>query len=299
MKSQRRLIPSTSALTALEAVARTGSFTLAAQELSLTQSAVSRQVSGLEEQLDCALFDRTSRKVELTEAGQQYIGEIQQALQIIRDATIQAVTKRPEQVLNIAILPTFGTRWLMPRISGFVAKYPDITLNFTTRIGRFDFLADDLDVAIYHGLPDWPNVNCTLLMNETLVPVASHDFQKINTINSPQDLLQFQRLSMHSRPTAWKNWFKSQGIKVSQEAGMSFEHFSTLSQACVAGIGVALMPEFLIEPELERQDLVQIGERVLNDSAYYVAQPVQRIPNKAADLFKLWLLEEAGKTRLT
>ena len=77
---------------------------------------------------------------------------------------------------------------------------------------------------------------------------------------------------------------------------MSFEHFSTLSQACVAGIGVALMPEFLIEPELERQDLVQIGARVLNDSAYYVAQPVQRIPNKAADLFKLWLLEEAGKT---
>lgn len=151
MKHQRRFIPSTSALTAFESVARTGSFTLAAQELSLTQSAVSRQVRGLEEQLDCALFDRNSRKVELTEAGRLYVGEVGQALQTIRDATIQVVTKRSEKVLNVAILPTFGTRWLMPRISRFVANYPDITLNFTTRIGRFDFIADDLDIAIYHA----------------------------------------------------------------------------------------------------------------------------------------------------
>jgi len=295
MKHQRRFIPSTSALAALESVARTGSFTLAAQELSLTQSAVSRQVRALETQLDCTLFDRNSRKVELTEAGRSYVGEIRQALQIIRDATIKIVTKRPEKVLNVAILPTFGTRWLMPRISRFVAKYPDITLNFTTRIGRFDFIADDLDIAIYHGLPDWPNVNCTLLLSETVVPVASPAFRDANEINAPKDLLSVQRLSMHSRPTAWKNWFKSQGISLSNDSGMFFEQFSTLSQACVAGIGVALMPEFLIEPELEQQDLVQIGASVLNDSAYYVAQPTQHDANKAADLFKSWLLAEAGK----
>lgn len=77
---------------------------------------------------------------------------------------------------------------------------------------------------------------------------------------------------------------------------MSFEHFSTLSQACIAGISVALMSEFLIEPDLERQDLVQIGESVVSESAYYVAQPVQQSPNKAADLFTSRLLEEAGKT---
>lgn len=296
MKHQRRFIPSTSALTAFESVARTGSFTLAAQELSLTQSAVSRQVRGLEEQLDCALFDRNSRKVELTEAGRLYVGEVGQALQTIRDATIQVVTKRSEKVLNVAILPTFGTRWLMPRISRFVANYPDITLNFTTRIGRFDFIADDLDIAIYHGLPDWPNVNCTLLMNETVVPVSSPAFRDANEISSPTDLLSVQRLSMHSRPTAWKNWFKSQDINLSNNSGMFFEQFSTLSQACVAGIGVALMPEFLIEPELEQESLVQIGASVVNDSAYYVAQPVQQGPNQAASSFKNWLLSEAGKS---
>jgi DNA-binding transcriptional LysR family regulator len=133
-------------------------------------------------------------------------------------------------------------------------------------------------------------------MNETVVPVVSRAFRDANAITTPQDLLRIQRLSMHSRPNAWKNWFNSQGISVAKESGMSFEHFSTLSQACIAGIGVALMPEFLIEPELERRDLVRVGESVVNDSAYYVAQPVQRGPNKAADLFKAWLLEEAGKT---
>ena len=294
MKSQRRLIPSTSALTAFEAVARCGSFTIAAHELSLTQSAVSRQVRGLEMQLDCALLNRNSRKVELSEAGSSYLAEVQQALRIIRDATLEVVSKGQEKVLNIAILPTFGTRWLMPRISGFVAKHPDITLNFTTRIGQFDFLAGGLDIAIYHGLPDWPNVDCTLLMSETVVPVVSPSFREENPVNTPQDLLRLQRLSMHSRPTAWLNWFQAQGITLNEKNGMSFEQFATLSQACIAGIGVALMPEFLIEPELARGDLVQIGPSVVNDSAYYVARPVKLPMNKAARLFKEWLMIEVA-----
>ncbi|MEO1918311.1 MAG: LysR substrate-binding domain-containing protein [Paracoccaceae bacterium] len=295
MRNQRRLIPSTSALTAFEAVARSGSFTLAAQELSLTQSAVSRQVRVLEEQLDCALFKRSSRKVELTEAGQLYAVEVQQALQIVRDATLNVVSKGQDQVLNIAILPTFGTRWLMPRISGFVAQYPDITLNFTTRIGKFDFLADGLDIAIYHGVPDWPDVECTLLLNETVVPAVSPEFRKENRVAAPIDLLRLPRLSMHSRPTAWSNWFQAQGIMLDDKSGMSFEHFSTLSQACIAGVGVALMPEFLIEPELARNDLVQIGPSVVNDSAYYVARPVKLPENKAARLFEQWLMTEAAR----
>lgn len=294
MKNQRRLIPSTSALAALEAVARCGSFTLAAQELSLTQSAVSRQVRGLEAQLDCALFKRSNRKVELTVAGHLYVGEVQQALQIIRDATLKTIAKGQDQVLNIAILPTFGTRWLMPRISGFVAQYPDITLNFTTRIGRFDFSADGLDIAIYHGLPDWPDVDCTLLMRETVVPVVSPSFRRDNPVATPRDLLRLPRLSMHSRPTAWLNWFQAQGITLEEENGMSFEHFATLSQACIAGVGVALMPGFLIEPELARRVLVQIGQSVVNDSAYYVARPAKLPGNTAARLFEQWLMKEAA-----
>jgi len=294
MTHKRRMFPPTSMLVAFEAVARTGSFTLAAKELSLTQSAISRQVRALEKQLDCALLVRSNRRVKLTTPGQEYVDDIRAALRTIRDATIKVITKRPDNVLRIATLPTFGTRWLMPRIADFVAKNPEITLNFTTRIGRFDLVADNLDLAIYHGSPDWPNVNCTLLMNETLVPVVSLAIAKDNGIKSPKDILRFKLLSLHSRPEAWENWFEAQGIHGSENSGMSFEHFSTLSQACIAGVGVALMPEFLIEPELERQDLVRVGPRIQNDSAYYVALPVGRGPSKAAEMFKTWLLEEVN-----
>lgn len=166
----------------------------------------------------------------------------------------------------------------MPRISGFVAKYPDITLNFTTRIGQFDFAAQGLDIAIYHGLSDWPQVECTLIMREVMVPVAAADF---NTA-----LEDAQKLTLHSRPDAWKSFGGN------QSAGMTFEHFSTLSQACIAGIGVALMPEFLIEPELQRGDLKRVGKSFINDAAYYVAQPHKRPQNDAAEQFKNWLLEQ-------
>lgn len=97
---------------------------------------------------------------------------------------------------------------------------------------------------------------CSHHLSTSAVPVVSRAFRDANAITLPKDLLRVQRLSMHSRPSAWKNWFKSQGISIAKESGMSFEHFSTLSQACIAGLGVALMPEFLIEPEMERRDLI-------------------------------------------
>ncbi len=274
----RQFIPSTAELLAFDAVARLGSFSLAAKELSLTQSAVSRQVAALEAALRAKLFDRSNRRVTLTKTGRQYADEISQALRIIRDATLQIVTNRQDQVLNIAVLPTFGTRWLMPRISGFVAQHPDITLNFTTRIGQFDFTSQGLDIAIYHGLPDWEGVDCTLIMAETMVPVAAADFS-----GRIEDA---QKLTLHSRPDAWQNFGGNTG------AGMTFEHFATLSQACIVGIGVALMPEFLIEPELARGDLKAVGDRFVNDAAYYIAEPQKPAQNAAAEKFKNWVLAQ-------
>jgi len=274
----RRFTPSTAELLAFDAVARLGGFSLAAKELSLTQSAVSRQVAALENALGAMLFERANRRVSLTKTGAQYADEISQALRIIRDATLQMVTNRQGQVLNIAVLPTFGTRWLMPRISGFVAQHPDITLNFSTRIGRFDFASQGLDIAIYHGLPDWPGVDCTLIMAETMVPVAAAGFS--GRVENAQ------KLTLHSRPDAWESFGGNTG------AGMTFEHFSTLSQACIAGIGVALMPEFLIETELARGDLKVVGDRFVNNAAYYIAEPQKPVQNAAAEKFKHWVLAQ-------
>src|SRR3569832_1367152 len=164
MSMQRRLLPNTAALAAFEAVARLGSFTAAARELDLTQGAISRQISLLEEQFGRRLFERDSRNVRLSAAGEIYAEAVRAALGQLRDAALGLMSNRHSGVLNVAILPTFGTRWLMPLIPDFVARHPDITINFATRIGCFVFVCVWLDAAIHHGMPDWPEADCTLLM---------------------------------------------------------------------------------------------------------------------------------------
>ncbi len=125
MSYQRRLLPSTSMLVALDAAARAGSFTAAARELNLTQGAISRQINALEDQLDVILFERAGKTVLLTEAGKNYAREIGVALQTIRNASLNAMTNPPNGILNLAILPTFGTRWLMPRFPSFFKRAPE------------------------------------------------------------------------------------------------------------------------------------------------------------------------------
>ena len=293
VSNSRKLYPSISALCAFEAVARTLSFTNAADELSLTQSAVSRQIKALENQLGCILIDRNTRLTALSPAGREYLSKVSPALTEIRNASLNALSKNHQRMATIALLPTFGTRWLMPRIPKFLQKYPDVTLNFTTRIGKFDFFADKIDGAIYHGLDDWEGVNLTLLKQENVIPVASRDFLKDHPLKTPYDIINLPKLHMKSRPNDWQHWLETQNLKFNQNSGMVFEQFSLVTQACMAGVGIALMPEFLIEPELQSGNLIKIGDRVLNDSAYYYGVPNSGPQNSVALDFKNWIFEEA------
>lgn len=296
MSKSRKLYPSISALCAFEAVARTLSFTNAADELSLTQSAISRQIRALENQLNCVLIDRNTRVMALSPAGREYLSKISPALTEIRNASLNALSKDQQRIATIALLPTFGTRWLMPRMPKFLRKYPDVTLNFITRIGKFDFQNNNIDGAIYHGLDNWEDVDLTLLKRENLIPVASCDFIKNHSILSPNDLINLPKLRMKSRPNDWRHWFETQNLKSIQNSGMIFEQFSLVTQACMAGVGIALMPEFLIEPELQNGNLVKIGNSVQNDSAYYYGVPKNGIQNSVALDFRNWILEEASET---
>lgn len=292
----RRLLPSTSALAAFDAVARHGSFSAAAQELSLTQGAVSRQIAALEEQLGAALFDRTSRHVVLSEAGRAYLKAVGPALASIRAASLQVMSQMRGRTLNLAFLPTFGTRWLIPRIPRFVAQYPDIILNFATRIGQFDFDREGLDAAIHIGRPDWPNADCVFLMDETVAPVCSPAFLKDHPVSAPADLLKLPLFNMASRPGAWDHWFQSVGITTPPPGGMRFEQFSNVSQACIAGLGVALMPLFLIRAEIESGQLVVASPHsVKSPSSYYFVTPKARADMTAVDAFRDWLIGEVNR----
>ena len=294
MVTQRRLLPSTGMLAAFESVARLGSFSAAAAELSLTQSAVSRQVAQLEDQLGVRLFERGGRGVFLTPEGKSYSETVAAALKMLRMASLNLMSKRHGGSLNLAILPTFGTRWLMPRIPGFVARHPEIILNFATRIGRFDFDKEGIDVGIHIGQPDWPQAVSTFLMNEFVVPVCSAAFRAQHPQMTAHDLASLPLFHMNSRPGAWEHWFESIGEPAPAAQGMWFEQFSTVTQACIAGLGVALMPEFLIRTELETGQLViAVPHRVKSPSAYYVVAPAARAQKPAVAAFIEWITGQA------
>ncbi|MER8653492.1 LysR family transcriptional regulator [Mesorhizobium sp. M0847] len=296
MNVQRRLLPSTSALAAFESVARLGSFTAAAQELDLTQGAVSRQIALLEEQFGRRLFERDSRNVRLSTAGEIYAEAVRAALGQLRDAALGLMSNRHSGMLNLAILPTFGTRWLMPLIPDFVAENPDITINFVTRIGRFDFARERLDAAIHHGQPDWPDADSTLLMRETVMPVVSPDFLASRDITTAADISRLPLLHMATRPGAWGEWFEEQGLSAPIGPGMQFEQFGTVAQACMAGLGVALLPQVLIAGELQRGQLVPApGQPMQSRSAYYLVVPNDKRGHPPVVSFRDWLLGQVEK----
>jgi LysR family glycine cleavage system transcriptional activator len=291
--NQRRLLPSTSALAAFEAVARLGSFSAAAAEMALTQGAISRQIAVLEEQLQVRLFERGGRGATPTEEARAYARSIGEALLLIRSSTLDAMTGSQSNSLTLAILPTFGTRWLMPRIPGFVAAHPDITLNFATRIGKFDFEAEGIDAAIHIGAADWPGAQCTFLMNEQVEPMCSPQFLKENPIRTPQDLGGVTLLHLISRANAWEHWFRSLGLEAPHARAMRFEQFSTAAQACIAGLGVALLPRFLVETELASGQLVSAYRHpVTSPSAYYLAAPKAKSEKRPVVLLRDWLLAQ-------
>ena len=299
MENRRRIYPSINTLMAFEAVAKYESFTEAARALDLTQSAVSRQVSALEVQLDCTLFDRNSRNVALTEIGTNYATDIGQALELIQRASLRVLNDKKQQSLNLGILPTFGTRWLMPRIPRFVEQHPNITVSFTSHIGDINFAKEYLDAAIIHGKPSSPNNYYTFLMREIIVPVASKSLiPKVKGIDAV-DLSKLPLLHMRSRPDAWANWFEEQKIAAPTQNGAVFEHFSSLSQACIGGIGIALMPDFLIKRELQAEDLHIVGQGWEDDTAYYLALPRNSGKKTTATIFRDWLLDDIAHSDVT
>ncbi|MBB4066657.1 LysR family transcriptional regulator [Gellertiella hungarica] len=293
---QRRLIPSTAALTAFEAVARLGSFSAAANALSLTPGAVSRHVDGLEGQLGVVLVKRTNKGVELTEKGRRYAAGVAEIIDRLRLLSLDAMSNIHPGQLDLAILPTFGTRWLLPRIPDFVSTNTDVTLNFVTRIGRVDFERDRLDAAIHVGRPFSPDLVFEHLMPEVAAPVCSPAFRAANAIAAPAALLDMPLLEMVSRPDGWRNWFAAAGIAEPYREGMRFEQFIHVAQACMTGLGVALMPLILIQSELESGQLVELDvPRFKTGNGYYLVYPRHKADNPSVRRFSAWLLEQARR----
>lgn len=289
----RRLTPSMSLLIAFDAAARRLSFTDAASDLSLTQSAVSRQVQALEELLGVPLFRRMNRKLTLTAIGAAYHRDIGQALQRVRSASLQAIASQTGRgSLDLAALPTFASKWLMPRLSDFYKRHPGVLINLHSRIGQFDFERNGIDAAIGVGDGTWPGLVSYKLCDETLLPIISPSLARTHPIREPRDLTRHLLLRVAARSDSWIRWFEDQQIdERSMNVGPQFELTSHLIEAVSSGIGIGLVPSFLVEDELAAGAVVLAIDRPLRTGmSYYLFLPAGDQPLPQSVAFRDWIL---------
>lgn len=293
MIAPRRFLPSLAALQALDAVDRLGSATAAADEMNLTQSAVSRQLKSLEDQLGVALLNRTAKRLTLTQAGSAYLADIRAGLQMIAQASLKLQSNPGGGAVNLTILPTFAMRWLVPRLPRFAEAHPEITINMTTRLDPFNFAEQPFDAAITFGSGDWPNTNKIWLKRETVLPVADPGLLAAENVKTGHDLLHLPLLHIQHRPRAWQKWFAAKGVEAGRLPGMVYDQFPTIVQAALHGMGVALLPDFLIQQELldgRLKPALEGGAQSLGD--YWLVWPEERDADPALGAFRDWLKRE-------
>lgn len=293
MKLSRRLVPDIATLQAFECAARHGSFTQAAAELSLTQSAVSRQIKDLEGQLGVLLFERIRQRVILSDAGQKFLPEVRRLLRQSEELMVRAMgAARSDNALSIATLPTFGSRWLTPRLSDFLRLHPDTILNIAARSQPFDFGEENFDVAIHYGQPVWAHAICDYLCSEVIVPVASAALLARHPAPEPADLDSAPLLHLATRPKMWAEWFEANGATAgSAYRGSRFDQFAMVIEAAIAGLGFALLPRYLIEHELTIGRLVVVFDRPMKtENSYYLVVPEGKMENRAGLAFRHWIM---------
>ena len=296
----RRKLPSTQALACFEAAARHESYTRAAQELALTQSAVSRQIAALEAFLGIALFSRTRHGVALTAAGADYARHAGRLLESLERVTLDAAGLQGGSggTLSLATVPTFATRWLLPRLPQLAARHPDIVLHLETRTRPFLFGDTDFDAALYAGsaeqVANWPGTQAIQLLREDVVPVCSPSLPGYHPDLTPAELATMPLLQQSTRPYGWRQWFDAMGVAAPLALrGPRYELFSMTAMAAQYGAGVALVPLILIESELARKELVIACDRPLRgERHYYLVVPQQAAERAALSAFRAWLVEQ-------
>lgn len=288
--------PSMTSLRCFAAAARTGNFTRAAAELNLTQSAVSRQIAKLEAGLGARLFTRAGPYLQLTDRGRAYAEAIRAPLAAIIAASARFRSELDVGMITLATLPSFGMRWLAPRLTHLTRAFPELVVNLFSRSDEFEFAAEIYDAAIHFGHPNWPGVRCEYLFGEICLPVASPSLVGARRDYLPPEwLAQAPLLTLANRPQAWAQWAAQAGVSLAQrKPAARYEHFAMLAQAASAGAGAALLPDYLIEDELRDGRLVTLSEHTLaSEGSYYLVFPEEKLEKSAFRKFRDWLLAEA------
>ncbi len=270
-----RRLPPLNALRAFEAAARHLSFTRAADELSVTQAAVSHQVKQLEEWLGVPLFRRRPRAVLLTESGQAYLPPVREALDGLATATRRLLERQSAGVLNVSIPPSFAANWFVPRLGAFRAANPEIDVRLNATDDLVDFAHDDIDVSIRYGLGDWDGVEYEHFMDEEMFPVCAPALlARGKPLRRPDDLRHYTLLHDDMREN-WPMWLRAAGARqVDPTRGPTFNLSSLVLAAAIDGQGVALGRSSLMERDLAAGRLVRPFALALPAHfAFYVVYP--------------------------
>lgn len=290
-------LPPLNAIRAFEAAARHLSVTLAADELSVTPGAVSRQIKSLESTLGLQLLKRSHRQIALTSYGSEYYRAITQALDALRNATRKLKRRSHRKQLKIRAYTTFAMRWLIPRLSSFHQAHPEIEVLLKASLEPVDFRKEDIDAAIRLGDGHWANANCYRLVSNVLAPVASPDLLASGPrLKRPADLAQHTLLHSIARLDDWMFWLESAGVdaRFDARAGMTYESSAMSYAAAIEGQGVAIAQLFLVENDLRNGRLVLPFKHTLDlgEYTYYLLTPDHKPESASMTTFRLWLLDQ-------
>ena len=288
-----RRLPPLAALRPFEAAARLESFTKAAEELHLTHGAVSHQERALEAHLGTPLFARNGKRVALTAAGKAFAESVRSALGEIAQAA-EALRVRRDDRLSVSVLPSFASRWLMPRLIRFMDAHPGIEVNVSATTGLANFAGDEIDVAIRFGVGPWPAHVCERFLDDEYFPVASPRFNKGKLPKAPRDLLTAGII--REDRDYWCDWFEAAGVPLDQARaarGPTFNDSTYALQAAARGEGIALARRSIVGEDLERGALKRLFDiAVPSRERYWFVSPKETAESAKVKAFRAWVKKE-------
>lgn len=289
--------PSLHELHAFAAVARLGSFSQAAEQLCVTQGAVSRAVARLEAHLGVPLLSRHGRHSVLTEAGQRYLARVAAPVEAIESASIELMREASAAALRVSVLPTLASKWLIPRLPDFHARHPEVALSFAPYRRDDPLDAPDIDAWVRNGDGRWPRpIMSDYVVGRDIVPICRPaDLQGDGAIREPADLLRHPLLFHTNYPDNWRYWFQAVGVQLPEglKPAADFDQVAMLVQAVIAGLGVAVVQRCLIEDDLAAGRVaIAVDRPVLNTRGYYLCYPAGKREGRALSAFRAWLLAQ-------
>jgi LysR family glycine cleavage system transcriptional activator len=293
-------LPSLNGLRAFEAAARHLSFTNAAAELNVTQTAISHQIRRLEEELGIPLFIRQNRSLVLTPAAQDYLPGIRAAFQDLRQATDRLLRKDDDRVLTVSTLASFAAKWLLPRLASFQETHPEIDVRITTSMELVDFRTDNVDAAIRYGRGQWPDVRAVWLMADELFPVCSPALLKgQHPLREPKDLAHHTLLHTSGYNDDWRLWMTAADlpIKATARQGLTFDMSFMTVQAAIDGLGVAVGRTSYVQDDIEKGRLVvPFNIAMPANAGFYLVSPNATAHAPKLNAFEKWLVAATKQT---